>query len=67
MGQIITKEKIEQAKEIYDSHLGPGLFNYDGWQYILNTHGGKLPLRIKAVPEGSVVTTKNGTFTSLNL
>lgn len=31
-----------------------------GWMYILNKHGGRLPLLIKAVPEGSVVPYKNG-------
>ena len=33
---------------------------FKGWQYILETHQGKLPLRIRAVPEGSVVPVKNG-------
>ena len=31
-----------------------------GWQYILEKHNGTLPLRIRAVPEGSVVPVKNG-------
>ncbi len=31
-----------------------------GWMYILEKHGGRLPLRIKAVPEGTVVPYKNG-------
>ena len=31
-----------------------------GWQYILKTHGGRLPLEVKAVPEGSVVPYRNG-------
>ena len=31
-----------------------------GWMYILNEHGGRLPLLIKAVPEGTVVPFKNG-------
>ena len=33
---------------------------FAGWQYILKTHGGKLPLEIKAIPEGSVVPYRNG-------
>ena len=33
---------------------------FKGWKYILEKHGGKLPLRIRAVPEGSVVPVKNG-------
>ncbi len=31
-----------------------------GWMYILEKHEGRLPLRIKAVPEGTVVPYKNG-------
>ena len=33
-----------------------------GWTYILEKHGGRLPLRIKAVREGTVVPTRNGMF-----
>lgn len=56
----MTEEKIAQAKSIYNMHLGPELFNEEGWRYILDHHGGRLPLRIKAVPEGSVIPVKNG-------
>ena len=31
-----------------------------GWRYILKSHGGRVPVEIKAVPEGSVVPYKNG-------
>ena len=62
VGVIVTKEKLEIAKSICDAHLGPGIFNYEGWKYILEHHGGKLPLRIKAVPEGSVVPFRNGMY-----
>ena len=30
VGQVVTKEKIDEAAAIYEAHLGPGLFNYDG-------------------------------------
>ena len=56
----MTEEKILQAKSIFKSHLGPDLFNEEGWRYILEHHGGQLPLRIKAVPEGSIIPVKNG-------
>lgn len=56
---MITEEKIQEAKELYDGHLGPGLFNEDGWRYILTQHDGHLPLKIKAVPEGMVIPVKN--------
>ena len=56
----MTLEKIEQAKAIFDVHVGPNIFNYEGWKYILEKYDGHLPLRIKAVPEGTVMPTKNG-------
>ena len=30
VGQVVTREKIEEAKAFSDAHLGPGLFNYAG-------------------------------------
>lgn len=33
---------------------------FSGWNYVLEKHGGKLPLRIRAVPEGMVIPVKNG-------
>ena len=32
--------------------------------YILEKHGGRLPLKIKAIPEGTTVPYKNGKFTT---
>jgi nicotinamide phosphoribosyltransferase len=58
-GQVVTEEKIAQAKKLWDSHLGPGLFNESGWRHILDKHNGHLPVRIKAVPEGTIVKTGN--------
>lgn len=59
-GQVVTEAKIEEAEKICALHFGSeDLFNKDGWNYILDVHGGKLPLSIKAVPEGTVVPTHN--------
>ena len=63
-GKVVTQEKIDQAKSIYDAHLRPGLFHHEGWKYILDRHGGKLPVVIKAVPEGSVIPYRNGRYTT---
>lgn len=49
----ITKEDVEEAREISELHGLP--FNYDGFMYIVNELEGKLPVRIKAIPEGTVV------------
>ena len=37
---------------------------HTGWKYIVEKHKGRLPIRIKAVPEGTVVPCKNGTISS---
>lgn len=58
-GVVVTKEKIAKAKEVIDGHMGPGLFNEKAWLYIVEKHGGKLPVKIKAVPEGTVVPIDN--------
>jgi nicotinamide phosphoribosyltransferase len=49
----ITQADIDVAGEILEAHGEP--FNREGWQYILDNHGGFLPLVIRAVPEGTVV------------
>jgi hypothetical protein len=40
-GQVVTQEAIEVADAFAKSHGEP--FNREGWQYILDVHGGKLP------------------------
>ncbi len=52
-----TQEMVEEAKEVIEAHGLP--FNYDGWTNLIKKHGSKLPLRIRAVAEGSVVPTHN--------
>ena len=66
LGQVVTKEKIKMGKELIDQHLGPGIFNEKGWNYILNNFDGKLPVRIKAVPEGMAIPTNNVIMTVEN-
>jgi nicotinamide phosphoribosyltransferase len=53
----VTSVMVEQAREIMQAHGEP--FNYEGWMYIVNTHGGRLPVEIKSVDEGSVMYLKN--------
>lgn len=53
----ITIEDINEAQEIITEHGLP--FNREGWDYILQEHNGYLPLQIDAVPEGTVLPTKN--------
>ncbi|TKR88888.1 hypothetical protein L596_013060 [Steinernema carpocapsae] len=58
---------IAQAKVFYNAHFGgTDVFNEAGWTHIVEKHNGYLPLQIRAVPEGSVVPTKNVLFTVEN-
>jgi len=68
-GVVVTKEKIDAAEEVVNAHMGLGEmkhFNREGWEYILNNHGGRLPIKIKAAPEGMVVPVKNVLMTVVN-
>lgn len=60
-GRVVTPEKIEQAASIAKMHMGSeaGTFNREGWEYIERKYNGFLPIRIKAVPEGTKVPTSN--------
>lgn len=63
----ITKEMIDEAEAFYADHFGnKDLFYRAGWEYILQKHDGKLPVRIKAVKEGSVIPTHNVLMTVEN-
>ena len=49
----VTADDVALAEEVCTAHGVP--FNRDGWLHIVQAHGGRLPVRIRAVPEGSVV------------
>lgn len=65
-GVVITRKMIDEAEVFFTEHFGSNIFNKAGWDYILAKHGGKLPVRIRAVPEGTVVSTRNVLFTVEN-
>jgi nicotinamide phosphoribosyltransferase len=66
-GQVITKEKIDEAEELFALHFGDKtLFNRKMWDHIVDRHKGILPIVIKAVPEGSIVPTHNVLMTIEN-
>jgi nicotinamide phosphoribosyltransferase len=53
----ITQEDIDYGADLIPRHGLP--FHKHLWQYILDEHGGFLPLKIRAVPEGTLVPIKN--------
>jgi nicotinamide phosphoribosyltransferase len=62
-GRPITRYMIDEAESYVTPHMGPGIFNRAGWLHILNKHGGWLPLRVRAVPEGHLVPIHNAVMT----
>lgn len=67
-GVVVTQAMINEAEMLAKAHfMGvDGTFYKEGWQYILDKHEGKLPLRIKAVPEGVSVPVSNVLMTVVN-
>ncbi|MFV0246380.1 MAG: nicotinate phosphoribosyltransferase [Mycoplasmatales bacterium] len=53
----ITQDMIDEAKEVITAHGLP--FNEEGWNLVLSKHNGLLPIRIKAVKEGTIVPRRN--------
>lgn len=66
-GEFVTTERIDEAEEIANAHVGPGVFNRAGWEYIRDTFNGRIPLRITAIPEGTTVPESNALFTIENM
>lgn len=57
----VTYPMIEEARELLSAHGEP--FNEEGWRHIVDQHGGRLPLEIRAVPEGSMIPNHNALVT----
>ncbi|MFT7721280.1 MAG: nicotinate phosphoribosyltransferase [Roseateles sp.] len=49
----VTADDVALGEEVCTAHGVP--FNRDGWRHVVDAHGGRLPVRIRAVPEGMVV------------
>ncbi|WP_019587244.1 nicotinate phosphoribosyltransferase [Deinococcus apachensis] len=53
----VTRENVEEARELIEAHGEP--FPYEGWLRVVDHHEGRIPLEIRAVPEGTVVPIHN--------
>jgi nicotinamide phosphoribosyltransferase len=60
----VTADDVALAAEVCAAHGVP--FNRDGWNHVVAAHGGRLPLRIRAVPEGTVVPVNHALVTVEN-
>lgn len=66
-GQAFTQEDLDEAEPFLQQVFGrDDVFDKSKFQYIIDNHDGRLPIRIKAVPEGSVVPTSNVLMTIEN-
>ncbi len=65
LGQPLTWDDVNEARDFLPRH--GMIFNEVGWAKIMNVYGGRLPLRIRAIPEGTVVPVKQALFTIENL
>ncbi len=66
-GNVITKEKIDEAEAFLQQVFGrTDVFDRSKFDYILEKYNGRLPVRIKAVPEGTVVPVNNVLMTIEN-
>lgn len=63
----VSADDIYYASQIAEQHFGnKNAFNSEGWKYIQSTYGKRLPLEIKAIPEGTKVSTGNVLMTVQN-
>lgn len=63
LNKPVTHRQVDIARDFIQQHM-PGMpFNEEGWRYIVDQHQGQLPIRIKAVPEGTVVPVSNALVT----
>lgn len=66
-GKAFTKENVDEAEDTLNGVFGrTGIFNRTIFDYLLKQHSGYLPVKIKAVPEGSVIPVKNVLMTIEN-
>ena len=61
LSRAITHADVDAAREVFAAHGEP--FNEAAWRRIVDVHGGYMPIRIRAVPEGSVVPTHQALVT----
>jgi nicotinamide phosphoribosyltransferase len=61
---FVNREQFKAIEKFAKDHGEP--FNSKGWHHILNHHDGKLPISIRAIPEGTIVSTKNVLMTVEN-
>src|SRR5689334_21754656 len=66
-GSVVRQADVDAAETFWTAHFGRAdYFDAAAWRRLVNQHEGRLPLRIKAVPEGTLVPTDNVLMTVEN-
>jgi nicotinamide phosphoribosyltransferase len=66
-GKVFTCDDVREAEELSFQHFGTNeVFNTKGWLRLLEKHGGRLPLKIRAPREGTLIPVKNVLMTIEN-
>lgn len=67
VGCVVSTSDVDQLEEDANAHFArSGVFNRDIWDHIIREHGGRLPISIKAVREGTTVPIGNVLMTVTN-
>ncbi len=62
----VRKGDVKYAKRLFKKHFGSEVFNEEGFNIIVDELGGKLPIKVRAVKEGTVVPVKHPILTIEN-
>lgn len=63
LSKRISKRDVDEASVIFAAHFGnASYFPYDGWMKVVTKYNGRLPIRIRALPEGMVVPVQTPLF-----
>lgn len=66
-GPVVRREHVTEATTIFLEHFGSErVFDPHRWNHLIERHGGRLPVSIRAVPEGTVVPPGNALITIEN-
>src|SRR5260221_7680090 len=67
LNPAISAYDIDEAEKLFQKHFGrDDVFNRKGWEYISSKYGRRLPIEIKAVAEGTQLSTHSVLFTVEN-
>lgn len=64
LSKPFTQQDIDEAEKVILPHMG--VFNREGWEYILKEYKGHLPIEIRAVSEGTKLPVSNAILTIVN-